>query len=72
MFDLEVGGTLILERGITIEIHCANANDVAKVTVIKGVSNLTTEKYPGLNIITEGNVIRIVVTGNTTLVGDVE
>lgn len=72
MFDLEVGGTLILERGITIEIHCANADDVAKVTVIKGVSNLTTEKYPGLNIITEGNVIRIVVTGNTTLVGDVE
>lgn len=76
IFDIKYGGTLILERGVTIEIKCADASDISKITTIVGITDLDSTDanglsvYPGLNIINEGNSIKIIVTGTTTLVGN--
>ncbi len=78
LFDIQNGGTLILERGVVIEIRCDSASDFSKITLIKGISNLNDKDanglsiYPGLNIIedTATNSLKIIVTGTTTLVGN--
>ena len=67
IFDLENGATLVLERGVVIEMHLPNGG---KGVAIKGVSDYTDNtKYPGLDIVKDGNVIRITVTERTVLVG---
>lgn len=68
IFNLEKGATLVLERGVVIEMHLPNGG---KGVAIKGVSDYTDNtKYPGLDIVKDGNVIRITVTERTVLVGD--
>lgn len=74
IFDIQNGGKLVLERGVSIEIRFPSKSE-ATVTLIKGISDLNTTNYPGLNIIedTSGNytIYKIVVTGNTTLIGNI-
>lgn len=72
LFDILSGGTLVLERGITIEIRCADAEDLEQISLIKGVDYSDSVLYPGFNLLTgiEENgyhITRIVVTGTTTM-----
>ena len=74
IFHLEKDATLILERGVVIELRYPKNNDNI-IHPFSGVSDYTDKtKYPGLNIeklSTDSNeVYRITVTARTVLVGD--
>ena len=78
LFDIKEGGTLVLERGVAIEIKCASESDLNRISLIKAITDLDATDangmsvYPGLNIIkdTEALSYKIIVTGTTILKGN--
>ena len=72
IFNVVAGGTLVLERGVTIEIRCAKESDIARVSLIDGINYEDSNLYPGFNVLKAAQengywVTRIVVTGTTTM-----
>lgn len=89
VFDLDVGGELVLERGVTIEMSFnKNGTDINTEEEINAVANDFIKghscdgegenPHPGLHLIVEFDEasdycsVKLVVTGNTTIVGNVE
>ena len=73
VFNINPGGTLVIERGIEIELRYPNSGEV---TFFQGVN---IEKYPGLTVKQSTNeenntngysYIRIIATARTVLVGE--
>ena len=96
IFNLENGATLVIERGVTIEVHFPigdknhNATDYVGA-IVKGFSYTTTDRpdlaeklgatsvkqmdgdaYKGVYIVTDAttNTVKLVITGDTTFVGN--
>ncbi len=70
IFHLDEGATLVLERGVVIELRYPT-NNSNTFHPFSGVSDYTdTSKYPGLQIEQSAGLYRITVTARTVLVGD--
>ena len=70
IFHLDEGATLVLERGVVIELRYP-ANNSNTFHPFSGVEDYNdTTKYPGLQIEESEGLYRITVTARTVLVGD--
>ncbi len=69
LFDLTGGGTLVLERGVTIKLSYPDAN-ASSVIIFNGISNI--EDFLIVTTTSEGGITttQIVVTARTVLVGE--